>query len=370
MNGLRIMKEKCTITGYGAINQEMNLTMRTKFLLGIVMCVVMILGWSVQISAADDNTKVGTTGASFLEIGVGARAVGMGGAFVAVADDASALYWNPGGISRLQSKEILFVHTQWLADISFNYIGLVVPMGSLGTLGGSITSLSMEEMKVTTVFYPDGTGENFSASDFCMALTYGRSLTDRFSIGANFKYINQKIWHMSASNMAVDIGTLFTTQFNGLKIGMSISNFGGKMQLDGKDAIIQHDIDPTKSGNNEKISAHLDSDKFSLPLIFRVGLSMDVLKTDMNRFTVATDALHPNDNTEHINVGGEYAFKNRVFLRAGYNSLFMKDSEEGFSAGCGLNYPIMSTVMLKLDYAYTQFGDLNEIHRFAMSLNF
>ncbi|MBP7460972.1 MAG: PorV/PorQ family protein [Candidatus Delongbacteria bacterium] len=344
--------------------------MRNKFLFFIMIWAVMMIGWSASLSAGEDNTKVGTTGASFLEIGVGARAVGMGGAFVAIADDASALYWNPGGISRLQSKEVLFVHTQWLADVSFNYVGLAVPLGSFGTLGGSITTLGMDDMEVTTVTYPDGTGEKFSAGDFCMALTYGRSLTDRFSIGANFKYINQNIWHMNASGMAIDIGTLFTTQFNGLKIGMSISNFGGKLKMEGKDAIIRHDIDENKTGNNGQIIGHLDTDKFAMPLIFRVGLSMDVLKSGMNRVTLATDALHPNDNTEHINVGGEYAFRDRVFLRAGYNSLFMKDSEEGFSAGGGICYRVMGNVLLKLDYAYTQFGDLNDIHRFAMTLSF
>src|SRR5438445_6968526 len=107
---------------------------------------------------AQEVTKVGTTAAKFLSIPVGARAVGMGGAFVAVADDASSLYWNPAGIARLSQSEAIFHHANWIADMNFNFGGVAVPIEGLGTVGISFTSLTMDEMERTTVDQPEGTG--------------------------------------------------------------------------------------------------------------------------------------------------------------------------------------------------------------------
>ena len=315
-------------------------------------------------------SKVGTTAASFLEIEVGARALSMGSAFVGVADDITAMYWNPAGLARLNQNEAIFDHSRWLAGVSFDYAAAAISMGELGTLGLSLTTLNMGEMNVRTVFYPEGTGERFDASDFAMGLSYARNLTDRFSIGFSTKYVHQKIWHMSASSIAFDIGTLFTTQFKGMKLGMSISNFGPKMQLEGKDTQVKHDIDPVKYGNNSKINAHLDTDKWSLPLLFRVGVSMDVLNTPFHTLTVALDANHPNDNTEYMNVGFEYGLFQKFYIRAGYPSLFLRDSEQGFSAGAGLNTLLFRNFRIKLDFAYANFGALTNVQRFSVGVAF
>jgi len=161
------------------------------------------------LSAQVDNTKRASTAATFLEIAVGARAVGYGGAFVSVSNDASALYWNVGGIPQLSKNEVTAVHTSWLADTKFSYAGLVLPLGDAGTLGFSFTALSMDDMKVRTIELPDGTGEMFNAQDLSIAISYGRYLSDRFSIGVTFKYIQQTIWHMNSSSVAFDIGTIF-----------------------------------------------------------------------------------------------------------------------------------------------------------------
>ena len=317
-----------------------------------------------------DVSKVGTTAASFLSIEVGARAIGMGGAFVALANDASALYWNPAGIARSASSEVTLNHTEWLADVSYDFAGFIMPLRNIGTIGVSFTSLTMADMRVTTVAYPDGTGEKFGASDFAISTTFARNLTDRFSIGFTGKYINQKLWHMNASSFALDIGTLFTTQFNGMTIGMSISNFGNKMQLLGSDTQIPVDVAPNKEGNNSKIVGNMRTEKWSLPLIFRFGVAMNIIDNYNFRWTVAMDAMHPNDNTEYINVGTEYAIKDIVFLRCGYKSLFMDDNEEGLTAGAGLAYSLIGNIKLKLDYAYADFGVLDKVQRFSLGLEF
>jgi opacity protein-like surface antigen len=339
-----------------------------KFLFSLVFIYLIPIFTCGQIIT--DVSKVGTTSAQFLKIEVGARAVAMGGAFVAVGNDATALYWNPAGIARLQQMEVVLIHSDWLADISFDFAGFILPLGTFGSIGASITSLSMDERKVRTVSYPEGTGEKYDAGDIALGLSYAKNLTDRFSIGFTAKYIQQKIWHMSSSSIAVDIGTMFTTGFHDMRIGMSISNFGNKMKLDGKDTQINYDPDPVNYGNNDKIPAQLQTDKFDLPLIFRVGLAMDILKGEGNHLTFAVDAVHPNDNTENLNLGAEYVFNNMVSLRVGYKNLFTKDGEEGLTAGAGLEYGLMGNKSLMIDYAYQDFGLLNNVQIFSWGLRF
>jgi hypothetical protein len=300
---------------------------------------------------------------------VGARAIGMGGAFAAVANDASALFWNVGGLAQIDKFSVIFNHSEWLADINFDYAGFVAPASNIGTIGFSITSLNMPDFDQTTEDNPYGTGIKFSAGSIAFGLSYARKLTDKFMIGFTGKYIREHIWNTDASGFAMDVGTLFTTPFRGLRVGLSITNFGTKMQMTGDDLLVQVDIDPTIVGNNNQINSVLQTGIFDLPLLFRFGLSMDVLQTENNRFTLATDALHPNDNAESVNVGGEYQFRDLIALRAGYRSLFLPDSEEGFTLGGGINYGVAG-FGFRLDYAYEDFGRLNNIQKFTLLLLF
>ncbi len=317
-----------------------------------------------------DVSKVGTTSAPFLEIDVGSKAVGMGSAFVAVADDATALYWNPAGISRLPGNEVVFIHTDWIANIKYDFVGSVFPLNSFGVIGISLISLRTDEMKVRTVDQPEGTGEMFGVSDLAMALTYARNLTERFSIGFNGKYIRQKIWHMSATGFAIDIGTLFTAPFAGMKIGMSISNFGGKLQMLGKDTYVNYDLAPNQEGSNDRIPANLKTDKFSLPLLFRVGLALDALKLKSSRVLIAVDAVHPNDNTEYLNMGVEYSSNDWLFLRAGFKNLLVLDGEGGLTLGGGMKYGLGRNVRVIIDYSYQDFGRLNNAQNFSLAVGF
>lgn len=322
-------------------------------------------------ATANEVSKAGTTAAGFLNVGVGARAVGMGGAFVALANDATTMYWNPAGISLFTQPMATFSHTRWIADINFNYTGFALPLDQFGTIGINATFLSTDPMERTTVYSPTGTGEMFDVGSYAFAFSYAASLTDRFSIGFNAKYIQEKIYHSTASGAAFDIGTLYITRLNGMKIGMSISNYGTKMQMAGQDLLVQTDVDKSVSGNNPNINAHLATDKSDLPLMFRVGVSMDVLKgrSDSN-LNVSVDALHPNDDVESLNLGAEYVYRNMFALRGGYRSLFARDSEEGLALGAGLMYKLGGSMELKLDYAFQDFGVLNDIQMFTFALAF
>jgi hypothetical protein len=318
---------------------------------------------------AQGISKTGTIAAKFLSIDVGARAVAMGGAFTSVADDASSMFWNPAGIAGIHGTEFFVTYSKWLADIQYNYSGLVLPVGSLGTLGVNATFVSMDDMERTTIEEPDGTGEYFDAGSLAFGLSYARPLTDRFSIGFNGKYVRESIYHSRAQGLALDIGTLFRTQFHDMQIGMSISNFGTKMRMAGDDMLVQHDIDPVTTGNNGNINADLRTDAFDLPLLFRVGVSADILKgISSDRLILAVDALHPNDNTESINAGCEYVFRGLIRVRAGYKSLFARDNQQGLTLGGGLTTRIGRMGNISIDYAYQDFGVLNNAQRFSLGL--
>lgn len=316
------------------------------------------------------QSKVGTTALPFLGISVGPRATAMGSAFAGVASDATALYYNPGGAAQLPTSQVMIAHTDWLASTNFNWVGFVYKMDPSNAIGINFTQLDYGEDDVTTVAQPEGTGERWGASDISMAITYARNLTDRFSIGGNVKYVQQKILNESASAFAVDIGLLFVTQFNDMKLGMSISNFGTDIQLAGKDLLQRVDLDPETLGDNETIVSNLKTDSWPLPLFFRVGLSMDVIKNRYSQLTLAVDALRPSDNTEILNVGGEFAFNNMFFLRGGYKSLFRTSSEEGLTFGAGVNFSFGSNVSWGLDYCYMDFGLFETIHMIGAKIGF
>lgn len=343
--------------------------MKRKHLLIIILIGGMAITSHTNIFG--DMKKTGTTVAQFLKIQVGARAIAMGGAFVALANDATSIYWNPAGLARVGPHgSVTFAYNDWLADTKLNFAAAAIRAGSAGTFGLSFTSLSMPDMKVRDEFYPEGTGEYFSAGDLAMGVSYAKQITDRFSIGVTGKYIRQQIWHTTASAIAFDLGILFRTDFDWLTLGMSVSNFGPKMQFAGKDVFVNYDFDPNQWGDSENIFANLQTDEWNLPLLFRFGLAMEILKQDMSQLTAAIEARHPNDNTESLSMGFEYGFMRRFFLRGGYQAMFEADSEQGVTFGVGILYYLSHNMPLHFDYAYADWGRLSNTHRLSVELSF
>jgi hypothetical protein len=326
------------------------------------------------ISAIADDSKsvsnVGTTAANFLQIGAGSRAVGMGGAFVATANDVSAMYWNPAGIGQIKKMEAIFIHTEWIADITYDYAGMIFPISGYGTIGANITTLNMGEMEVRTIDHPEGTGEMFDASDMALGLTFGMNLTNRFSIGINVKYITQRIWKERASAFALDLGTLYDTPIKGLRIGASLTNFGTDMKMSGNDLLVYHDLDPQQTGDNQSIFAELETDSWPLPLNFQLGLAMDFINTENHLLTIEADAVHPIDNSESMHLGMEYGYDKHYFLRAGYRHLFLNDNEQGLTLGAGIRISLFGNMETDFSYAYADFGRLENAQRFSLILSF
>jgi len=336
-----------------------------------VVVALLVISWTTAAQDyVSDVSKRGTTAAPFLSIGQGSRALAMGSAFVAVADDQSAMYWNPAGIAGLEGTGVIFDHTEWIADIKYNYLGATISIGNYGVVGLNFTSSDIADMLVTTTDNPDGNGQTFGVSDAAFGVAYGLKLTDKFEIGFNPKIVYQKIWNMSATAIAVDMGVKYETPFKGITLGMSISNFGQKMRLEGNSALVLYDPDPLTTGNNGRIPAVLQTDEWSLPLTFRVGIAYKALEMEQHRLVLAIDALHPSDNYESVNVGAEYVFNDFFAVRGGYKSLFLKDSEETFSLGVGIMQYLMGNIQFKIDYAYQDFQRLSNVQKFSIGILF
>lgn len=340
--------------------------MKSQYIL--ILILIFFLSGSTKAQFNAETNKTGTTAAQFLKLAVGPRAIGMGGAFTATSNDITALYWNPAGASRVYAREAIFNHVDWLLDINYDYAGFIMDLTDVGTVGAFVSVLSMGDEKVRTVDQPEGTGELFDAGALAIGISYARNLTDNFSIGFNAKYIREYYWNESATGVAMDIGTLYTIPIlNETRLGASISNFGSKMRLDGRD-ILQ--LFTSGSGQGNLINTQLELEEYELPLLFRFGVAVDAIKSSTSRLTLAFDAIHPNDNTEYINTGLEYGWNENIFIRGGYKSLFEENGEQGFTFGLGVNYRLIEMVALKIDYAYQDFGRLENVQYLSVGVKF
>ena len=342
-----------------------------------------ILKLLIMVSLIFAQNNVATTSAAFLEIGPGARSLGMGSAYVSVANDASSLYWNPAGIVNVSRPEVQSFYTPWLVETQYYYNTAVVPLGPYGNLGFSFTAITMDEMIVRTVQDPEPSdyGQKFDAGNISMGIAYAKKLTDRFSFGFQTKFIQESIWQMNAQGFAVDIGTLFITKRD-LRIGMSVSNFGGKLGMEGNNTLVDIDVDENIYGNNDRIDGNLGTAKWPLPLMFRFGISREFTFASNMKCLFAVDAIHPNNNPEYLNIGLEYSAMDMVFLRVGkshtfYELSFQEDDqnisigpEQGLSFGAGVKYQIPRGPMINIDYVFTDFGIFNNIEGYSISFTF
>jgi hypothetical protein len=333
-------------------------------------------------SFAQKPMRAGTTSVDFLEIGYGAAGNALGDAYVSLANDVSAIYWNPAGLAQLSRSEVMFVTQPWIVGMNttFGAVGIVVP--GFGTIGASIIMEDYGDMDVTTMKNPEGTGERFSSRDMALTISYARSLTEWFSVGTSGKYVTSTIWHENASAYAFDLGVLIKTDFfsptggneHGLKIGMSISNYGTTLKYDGLDLLTPIDVDPNSAGNYQSAPGRLSTQEWEMPLIFRIGASVTPIESDMHEIILSVDALHPNNNSESVNVGAQYSLAfpsfGKLFLRGGYKALFMEDSQYGASFGVGFQIDMMSNQSLKVEYAYRNMGILGGTQSMGVSFLF
>lgn len=324
-------------------------------------------GWAQFRSSV---TNVGTNAASFLEIGVGARAMALGGAYAAVANDPTALYYNPAGIVWMDNIQIELMHNEWLVGTNYEFLGATMPLPFWSSsIGVSFILLDFGEQAVRTETRPEGTGEVYGARDYAVGITYATALTDRFSFGLTGKYINQRIWNVSGGTAALDVGVFYSTPLQGLRLGMSISNFGGELRISGRDLDSTVDPDPDNL-NIDRVPVQFKTDSYPLPQIFRAGISYTMNWGALGSVMLTTDVLHPSSNTESVNFGIEYGYAGIFFLRGGYENSFEEDAINGLTVGGGIDYYQRGAIGFRVDYAYSDWGVLEDVHRFSIGLIF
>lgn len=328
-------------------------------------CVIKILLILLFVAGTQaQNPNLGTAGAQFLKIPIGARSAALGGAVTGMSSDATALFWNPAGIVKNHTHSIHVSHIPWMTYFDINAIAYTLNLEEFGSLGFYARSLSMEKMEITTEIEPDGTGEYFDSQDLELGMSYARQIIDQFSFGITTKYIRQRIWNETASGLAFDIGTLYSLEFQNASIAMALRNFGPDLKMDGPDLLVFYD--GAEEYDNRLIPSNMNTQAYPLPLIFQFGFGMDMINAPFFHSRLDVDIIHFNDNDEQILVGLETAIAQRFMLRGGYR---FNQSEGQPSLGVGLHQRI-DKMVLKLDYAFVLHEHLGDTRFLSMDIIF
>ena len=315
---------------------------------------------SVSYSQDEAVTKVATSAANWLKIDNGVRGIGMGGSQVASGRGLSGVYYNPSSIAFIESSEVFYSKSNYLAGITHNTLGYGTRLSPTDYFAVHLFYLDSGDMEVTTESSPDGTLENFNVTNLSLRLAYGRRLTDRLRVGGSLKYIREEIFTAYMQSFVFDLGSNFDTGIYGLVLGMSVCNFGPEVQFHGEGLEVVVADTTARDGKLSKITQ-----KFSVPLIFRLGLQKDIIggqEGDPQRLTFSIDGINPIDYTVYGAVGLEYSWRNIAFLRGGTR---LYHDTAGFSIGGGLKWS-----MFTVDYAYVNYGVLKNTQQFGISLDF
>lgn len=332
-----------------------------------ITLLVLLLAGSQQ-AFGQSISKAGTAAAEFLRIPVGARASAMS-AMTATVNDASAAIYNPAGLADVEGTEIMLEYTDWYLDINHTFLGVAMPVGK-GVAGLSVVALNMGEFQETTVEAQGPTGRTFNAYSASVGGSYAQYLVPQFSIGGSFKFIYERIFNSSASTFAFDIGTMYETPFDGIILGVSITNAGSKLQIDGDDLLIASDPDPNGGGNYEP-DAKRATEAFNLPLMLRVGLAWDPYVNENIRTTITVDGNSPSNNVQSLSVGGEIALMDEMIqLRGGMPYLGQDDRIETFNAGVGFRYKLDERLQLGINYTYHGYQYLSDVNKISLQIHF
>jgi hypothetical protein len=348
--------------------------------------IIAVLGMAVLVAAVQPSEagvrKSGLTGAAFLKVGVGARAVALGSAYTTVTGDINQMFWNPAGAA-LQggNSQVLLSHNSWIADLSHDALGYSHDMGDMGTLGIGIVTMGLSDIDADRdalpqfvldagTFDPNDTETSgaYDYRDLAVGITWSRHVTNKLDMGVTGKLVRQSIDGVSATAYAADFGAIFRTGFHGMRIGSRINNLGSDLTF--------YDIGAP------------------LPLTFSIGAAVDLLQNneDGMQVTVLADATKPQDGEQLLFTAVEVQLFDSLHLRTGYKynyqgvlgargfedkkvdevdgmSYDVVRTEEGLTAGLGLNFGMMG-YDATVDYAFTSFGILDSVHQFSLQFQF
>jgi hypothetical protein len=296
-----------------------------------------LIGLMLALPAAASAADPGSAGALFLRLGLGARASAMGEAYVAVAEDASSVFWNPGAMPAVLGTRLILVHNEYFQSIRFEQAAITHET-KWGTFGFMFTGLYMDDMDRRDDFPSSSPLGTFGAYDVAAALAYGRYIVPNVAVGISIKPVYQRLDELSASGLAFDAGIYHVSRIEGVKLAATVANLGTPMKF--------------------------DTQEYELPRYARLGASFEreVARLD-GRVLFTFDAMFPNDDGVREHFGGEYSYKRMLALRAGYKAGY---DSQGATFGFGVVYHEMG-----LDYAFLPVSnDLGDSHRFALNFSF
>jgi hypothetical protein len=334
----------------------------------MIICVSLgILLFTQGYAQEDENVKLAQAGFHFLYISSDARAAAMGNAVTSLQMGSSALFFNPASMSDMKTFfDISVSNNQWIADIKHQTLSMAIRpfKGDYGVLGFSAQYVDYGNFIGTVVDTRETKGYRdvglFKLYALALGVGYAKQLTDKFSVGAQVRWAQQdlgesvipNLYSTSASDTSIiatnklkplifDFGTQFKTGVKSLVFGMSIRNFSQDMQY--------------------------AYESFQLPMIFTLGISMDIMdlfeKNDnYQALYLSVDLSHYRDHPEQLKIGVDYQIIKTFFLRLGYVT---KSDERGFSYGVGI-----SKFGFAFDYAYTPFGVFQKVQRMTARFSF
>ncbi|MFH1069370.1 MAG: PorV/PorQ family protein [Candidatus Glassbacteria bacterium] len=330
-------------------------------------------------------SEAGTRAAEFLTIPVGSRGVALGGAYGALADDISAVWWNPAGLGFLSERQVFLTVADQPLDVSYTYAAAASPFaGGKFVIGGFMGILSLGEQEVTTVTQPGGTGATFGAYSLQSGGSFAWNFSDRASAGINFKLVHEDIAGNTQSTIAFDLGTNYHTQLAGreIRVAFLIRNIGGNLAFSGNSLKIGTDPENIYPGHNiarQNREALRRASRFKLPTSFHMSLSWVLNHGDSHSWLAAAEVNQNNDMPVSYSVGTELARKlaknTSAALRAGWEfrsdetGLSGTDRLRGLSAGGGIGYDFI-LFRGSIDYAYRNWGRLTASHLFSLGISF
>ncbi len=323
---------------------------------------ILLLLLLLAVPASAQQKKLAQTAMKFLSVSVDPRAAALGDALTAIDHGSASLFYNPSGMAWQESNfDLALGQTQWIAEINYSTGSVSFRPGSgrFGVIGFSFLMVDYGELEETIRFDNDqgfldiGT---FSPSAWSFGVGYARKLSDRFSVGAQFKLANQYLAdsvtgiasedeyerdNVEERVLAYDFGVLYKTGFQSLNFAVSARNFAPEITF--------------------------SEESVALPLTLNIGVSMNMMDlidygSSMHQLMLSVDASNPRDFSEQIKLGTEYTFLQTFILRAGYS--FPAD-EQGLSFGFGLTQSLRG-FGFGADYSYTDFGILSNVHRLSI----
>lgn len=286
---------------------------------------------SFSAVASAQSGDAGATGLAFLKLGVGGRASAMGEAYVAVSNDATSMFWNPAGLSYIGRAEIAFTHTEWLQDISHDFLAFAFP-GLGGGMGASVYTSSIDGIERRTIPSSDPLG-TVEARDLALTVGYARQVSDKLRAGISVKYLYERIYVEEATGYAFDIGVSYQPFESPFRAAGVIQNVGRMGEL--------------------------HSQSIKLPTMFRIGAAYSLGLGELaGGLLLSADAVKVVENDVSGNFGVEVRALEKLAFRFGYQT---GASESAFASGFGLQLNRVT-----LDYGYKPFdSELGDTHRFS-----